>query len=278
MPASLGPLRRGVVDARGRHPRRVLSVAARRDGHTLLMARSDRAIGVDEAVEATRTGDIWTFRGRSVADRAIRIATNAPVNHVGMAVVLDDLPPLMWHAELGKGLLDVWTGTHQRGVQLHDLRQAVEQWTGRYAQQAWLRQLTPEVSRAQEDALLRAVARWDGTPFPPTAALAGRWLVGRAGRLADPRRWAHLRSWRRLRHASATPDPAPEVAAAYCAEVVAATYQAMGLLGDDLPTSFYDPGLFWSGDELRLLGGFDLGAEIAVRAAAAAPPTAQPAT
>ena len=89
---------------------------------------------LDEAVDLTRTGDLWLFRGRSAADHAIRVLTNAPVNHVGMAVVLDDMPPLMWHAELGKGLLDVWTGSHHRGVQLHDLREAVDQWTGRYEQ------------------------------------------------------------------------------------------------------------------------------------------------
>jgi len=46
-----------------------------------------------------------------MADTAIRL---------DVAVVLDDLPPLMWHAELGHGLVDVWTGTHHRGVQLHD--------------------------------------------------------------------------------------------------------------------------------------------------------------
>jgi len=39
-----------------------------------------------------------------------------------MAVVLDDLPPLMWHAELGKSLRDMWIGGLHRGVQLHDLR------------------------------------------------------------------------------------------------------------------------------------------------------------
>ena len=47
---------------------------------------------LDEAVDLTRTGDLWLFRGRSAADHAIRALTNSPVNHVGMAVVLDDLP------------------------------------------------------------------------------------------------------------------------------------------------------------------------------------------
>jgi len=194
---------------------------------------------LDEAVELTRTGDLWLFRGRTPADQAIRAVTNAPVNHVGMAVVLDDLPPLMWHAELGRGLLDVWTGTHHRGVQLHDLREAVAQWAGRYDQRTWLRQLDLEVSPAMEDALLRTIARLDGTPFPSTLALAGRWARGRVRRAA-------------------------QVETTYCAEVVAATYQAMGLLGPDRPTNWYDPGSFWSGDDLELLLDAHLGEEIRV--------------
>lgn len=202
-------------------------------------------LSLDEAVDLTRTGDLWLFRGRSAADHAIRVLTNAPVNHVGMAIVLDDLPPLMWHAELGKGLRDVWAGKHQRGAQLHDLREAVEQWTGRYEQHGWLRQLdvppTGEVTRAMEDAALRTVARLDGTPFPQTAALAGRWVRGRARLVAS---------------AETT----------YCAEVVAAAYADMGLLADWPPTNYYDPGRFWSGDDLELRLGARLGDEIRIRA------------
>jgi len=56
------------------------------------------SISLDRALELTRTGDIWLFRGHSAADRAIRMTTNSPVNHVGMSVVLDDLPSLIWHA------------------------------------------------------------------------------------------------------------------------------------------------------------------------------------
>jgi hypothetical protein len=202
---------------------------------------SDRSsLCLDDAVDLTRTGDVWLFRGRSAADHAIRAVTNSPVNHVGMAVVLDDLPPLMWHAELGRGLVDVWTGTFHRGVQLHDLRAAVDQWSQRYEQRAWLRQLDLAVTPEMEAALLRTIARMDGTPFPATAALAGRWIAGRRRRPAN-------------------------VETTYCAEVVAATYQAMGLLGDDRPTNYFDPGSFWSGDELQLLAGARLGDEIRVR-------------
>jgi hypothetical protein len=200
-------------------------------------------IPLDEAVDLTRTGDLWLFRGSSAADHAIRLTTNAPVNHVGMAVTIDDLPPLMWHAELGRSLQDVWTGNHQRGVQLHDLREAVEVWARRYGQRAWLRQLSAPITHDVEDAVLRTVARLDGTPFPSTARLAGRWLGGRV---------------RRRRAADAALETA------YCAEVVALTYQAMGLLAPDRAPNWYDPGRFWSGDDLHLLEGATLGTEIEV--------------
>ncbi|MDQ1624625.1 MAG: hypothetical protein QOJ49_123, partial [Actinomycetota bacterium] len=172
-------------------------------------------ITLDEALELTRTGDVWLFRGKTAADRAIQVSTNSPVNHVGMSLVVDDMPALMWHAELGRSLPDVWSGEHQRGVQLHDLRAAVLVWGRRYGQRAWLRQLEPPASREMEDAALRTVARLDGTPFPTTARLATRWLQGRVPDLVRRR------------------DAEPDLETAYCAEVVAITYDAMGLLPSD---------------------------------------------
>jgi hypothetical protein len=197
------------------------------------------SLPLDRAVELTRTGDLWLFRGPSAADQAIRAFTNSPVNHVGMALTLEDLPPLMWHAELGQSVVDVWTGTQHRGVQLHDLRQAVMTWTGRYRQECWLRQLEGEITKEMEDALLQEIARKDGMPFPSTLALAGRWARGRLRRPT-------------------------EAEGAYCAEVVASSYQAMGLLSSRRPPNWYDPGRFWSGDRLELLGGAKLGNEIRV--------------
>jgi hypothetical protein len=232
------------------------------------------SITLDEAADLARTGDVWLFRGHTAADRAIQVATNSPVNHVGMAVAIEDLPPLMWHAELGRSLPDVWTGARHRGVQLHDLRDAVLVWAGRYGQRAWLRQLDPPVTGEMEDAVLRTIARLDGTPFPSTARLASRWLGGRvpalrtaaagwragrkaAGEEADHREADHREAAGRNR-AGAAPETA------YCAQVLAATYQAMGLLPAGRRPGWYDPGSFWSGDSLGLAAGFRLGGEIAV--------------
>jgi hypothetical protein len=202
--------------------------------------RSGSRLSLAAAIDLTRTGDVWLFRGSTVADRAIQTLTNSPVNHVGMAVVLDDLPPLLWHAELGRSLPDAWTGKRQRGVQLHDLHSAVSTWNNRYQARGFLRQLHAEVTPEMEDAVLTTIARLDGKPFPTTRGLAQGWLTGRL----------------RYRRRSAE--------TIYCAELVAVTYQAMGLLADKRPQNWYDPGKFWSGDKLHLLRGARLGEEIAI--------------
>ena len=207
-------------------------------------------ISLDEAIEISRTGDLWIFRGRSGPDRAIQAMTNSPVNHVGMALVIEDMPPLMWHAELGKSLPDLWSGTFQRGVQLHDLRDAVSVWAHRYGQRGWLRQLEQPVTKEMEDRALKTVARLDGTPFPSSAQLAWRWVRGRVPQIRPP--------WQQADTDQATLETA------YCAEVVAVTYEEMGLLPRGVKPNWYDPGRFWSGDELTLSPGFTLGAEIAV--------------
>jgi len=206
------------------------------------------ALTLAEAADVTRTGDLWIFRGRTVADRAIQTLTNSPVNHVGMAIVLDDLPPLMWHAELGKTLRDVWSGGHHRGVQLHDLREAVTRWQDVYGQQAWLRQLEPEVGEAEEDAALRVVARLDGVAFPTLGRLATSWIRGRDAYVSKRRR--------------GKPPVRPE--AAFCAETVAITLQEMGIVEDDRKAAWYDPGTFWSGEYLPLREGWTYGREVQV--------------
>jgi hypothetical protein len=197
-------------------------------------------LSLGEAVEMASTGDIWLFRGGALADWTIRAATNSPVNHVGMVVALDDLPPLLWHAELGRSLPDVWTGERHRGVQLHLLVEAVRTWDARYRQRAWMRQLEGPIERYHEDRVMEIIHRFDGRPFPSTVGLLRGWIRGRARRPSS-------------------------LEAVFCAELVATTYQHMGLLSSTRPASWYDPGRFWSGDRIALVPPYELSAEIAVR-------------
>jgi hypothetical protein len=201
---------------------------------------TDVGLSLEDALATAGTGDIWLFRGRSFADRAIQTLTNAPVNHVGMAVAIDDLPPLLWHAELGRSLPDVWTGERQRGVQLHLLADAVRTWDERYGQQAWVRQLEGTLTRRHEDRLMEVIERFNGRPFPTTFGLARQWVTARVRRRLTSRE------------------------AIYCAELVATTYQHMGLLPARRPASWYDPGRFWSGDRIELVPPFALAGEVPV--------------
>jgi hypothetical protein len=109
------------------------------------------------------------------------------------------------------------------------------------------------------------IARLDGTPFPSTVGLASRWLTGRLPSLRRP--------WRRAGEDGGDGGDGRDggdggtvgLETAYCAEVLAVTYQAMGLLPGGRRKGWYDAGRFWSGDDLRLDGGYSLGGELAVR-------------
>ena len=87
---------------------------------------------------------------------------------------------------------------------------------------------------------MEVIARFDGRPFPRMGGLVRQWIRARVRRRTS--------SFETL----------------YCAELVAATYQHMGLLPDRRPASWYDPGKFWSGDAIELVPPFALGGEVAV--------------
>ena len=65
---------------------------------------------------------------------------------------------------------------------------------------------------------MEVIERFDGRSFPTTPGLARQWLTGR---------------YRRRESSLET---------IYCAELVATTYQHMGLLPKRRPASWYDPG------------------------------------
>ena len=101
-----------------------------------------------------------------------------------------------------------------------------------------MRPIDITVTREQEDAVLRTINELNGRSFPRTRALAKGWVLGRAGRRTS-------------------------LENLFCAEVVAITFERMGLLGKKRPPNWYDPGKFWSGDRLELEGA-TLGQEIRI--------------
>ena len=140
----------------------------------------DAALTHEDALAGAATVTV-PFRGRSLADVAIRALSDAPVNHVGMDVVLDDLPPLLGHAEMGQSLPDVWTGQHQRGVQLHRLGDAVRR------RSVTARSPTCVSSRARSPAYTRTVIADDRTLRRPAGARSASRCSCHGPRAAAPR-------------------------------------------------------------------------------------------
>jgi hypothetical protein len=103
-----------------------------------------------------------------------------------------------------------------------------------------MRPLEPPVERRHEDRLMEVIQRFDGRAFPTGVGLVRQWATGRVRRRES------------------------KLETIYCAELVAATYQHMGLLPGKRPASWYDPGRFWSGDRIDMVPPFSLAPEVAV--------------
>ena len=114
--------------------------------------------------------------------------------------------------------------------------------------------------------MLRVIARMDGTPFPTTARLTGRWFRGRIPNAADFTRGIPLvhNKVRQSVQRRKAEKFRTGLETAYCAETVAITYEEMGLLKSEKNSNWFDPGSFWSGDTLPLAAGYRLGDEISV--------------
>jgi hypothetical protein len=106
----------------------------------------------------------------------------------------------------------------------------------------------------------------NGTAFPTTARLTGRWLRGRLPTVNDWFRGIPVVDKKVREHTGRrrTAQRKMGLGTAYCAETVAITYEEMGLLVTDKDTNWFDPGKFWSGDTLPLAPGYSLGKEIEV--------------
>ena len=253
----------------GRAPRRAAGAGARaaRRGRTSRCARRRRATTTPVAATPTRPARPMSFQGTahgavgygrwSAATRPVSSTTPSPsrrpaTSGCSAAVVRRPRDP---HASrTARSTTSGWSsrsttcrrccgtpssagrcptcgpGERQRGVQLHLLRDAVVTWRERYGQRAWMRQL-------EGDDRARARGPADGGHRP----------LRRPPVPDDRRPRAPVGERPRARKASS-------LETIYCAELVATTYQPMGLLPDAArPASWYDPGRFWSGDRLGLV-------------------------
>jgi hypothetical protein len=194
-----------------------------------------------------QTGDIVLFSGRGRASQGIKWLTLCPWSHVGMVL---RMPPgagpladtvLLWESTNFDNLKDVLEGVARRGVQLVLLSERVQVYPGEIA----VRPLSVQRDEAMFEALSALRMKLRNRPFEEK-----KLELLRAALDGPFERWRS----------------SEDLSSLFCSELIAETYQALGLLPDHpdaKPSNEYTPRDF-AGD-LALLRGAVLGPVLPIK-------------
>jgi hypothetical protein len=211
--------------------------ATKPDAH----AAADAAASYSLLRPSLDTGDLVLYGGKSSLCRRIQRLTGSSWSHVAMLIKVEshDLV-LIWEATSAADMADVETGRVGPGVRLT----LFSEWVARY----------PEVI---------AVRRLAAKRTPEMMAAFGAFRREMAGRPYEKKRMQLLRSGL---HGPLSRNKKEDLSSVFCSELVAATYQRMGLLPTKPPSNAYTPKDFSSERRpgLRLLRGAKLGEEVFV--------------
>ena len=130
---------------------------------TYVMASMAASMTLRDAVASAATGDVWLFRGRSVADHRDPDVHEQPSQPRRHGPRHRRSPTADVAREAERCLVNVWTGERARGVQLHRLDHAVSvERTIRPA--PWLRLIDIDVTTKENAALSVDAIRRAGFP------------------------------------------------------------------------------------------------------------------
>ncbi len=183
-----------------------------------------------------KTGDVVLFSGTGLASGVIKLFTGSPWTHVGLIVRrAGEAEPLLWESLPSGFCKDIDSRSIRTGVQLVRLGERLAHFAGPVA----VRRLNRPICDRQQ-----------------------RRLTALQGEVAD-RRYEH--NWLELALAAfdRLSQNRENLTTLFCSELVAETYQQIGLLDDvehgALPSNEYTPGHFAERFDLQLNQGFALG-------------------
>jgi hypothetical protein len=208
-------------------------------------ARGPAAAGVlplREVAPLLDTGDVVLFGGSSALCMRLKRLLRSQWSHVAMIIrVKGERRPLLWEAVGSTDMVDLATGEAEDGVRLVSF----PHWVSLYHEDTVVRRLAVRRSQAMLRALDKFRREMMGRPYDRSqremlrAAYDG-FVLGKSRR--------------------------EDLSSVYCAELVAAAYQRMGLLPDDPPSNEYTPKDFSTERRtpLPLRRGAALGEEVRV--------------
>ncbi len=173
-----------------------------------------------ELAPEMQTGDLILFSGTSTESQWIEVLTGGQFSHSTMVVrTADSAVPWMWQEAPEVIAVDPRTGKGTTGAQLGDAETATQviQEMGDapfYVPLRWDRPAD------LDDKILAIIAEYEGVPFGTVLQMALDYAIGKLY------------------------DQATGLTTMFCAELVAVTYQALGLLTDEHPPNWYSPNSF----------------------------------
>jgi len=189
----------------------------------------------DDIRDKLNVGDIVLFSGNSGFSRIIRHFCRSDFSHVGIVWRIDqwDLN-MLWESTTQGKIPDVFDLTIKQGVQTVALSQKIARYDGEVTIRRLNKPLTDDMIRAMTD--FRRVVK--NRPYEEN-----KWNLAKA--VLDR-----------------SSDNDEDLSSLFCSELVAETYQRMGLLSEDTPSSEYIPHDFSSAKMKKLLQGYKLLDEI----------------
>lgn len=200
-----------------------------------------------ELAPTMQTGDLILFAGTSTESRWIEALTNGPFSHATMVVrTADSSVPWMWQEAPEAIAPDPRTGKPTTGAQLGDAEEATQVIQG-MGDAPFYVPLTWERPADLDSKMLAVMAKYEGVPFGTVLQMALDYAIGKLY------------------------DQSTGLTTMYCAELVAVTYQQLGLLTDVHPPNWYAPNSFGPDEQATLPWAADasLGAPVPITLAAA---------
>jgi hypothetical protein len=194
-----------------------------------------------DLVGEMQTGDLILFSGTSSESEWIKLFTGGQFSHSAMIYQPDpSQPPLMWQ-EAPDGIVnDPHTGTLHGGAQLGDALGATEIITNQYLDVPYYVKLNWERPSTLNQTILDVINNYEERPFGTVLQMALNYAIG------------HFY------------DQATDQSSIFCAELVAITFQALGLLDTSHPPNWYSPNSYGTDpiDPVPWLGGVTLNTPI----------------
>ena len=186
-----------------------------------------------------KTGDLILFSGKGGISAGIKWATLSRWSHVGMILVLSEYDFVtVWESTTLSSVIDLDSKTPKKGVQLVPLSARVASYDGEIAVR---RLLGHKIGEDDIKKLMRFRKKVTGTPYEQDKIeLIKAAYDGPLGRNSE------------------------DLSSLFCSELVAESYQCLGLLSEDKPSNEYTPADFSEDANLILLKG-RLGKEIYIK-------------